>query len=272
MSRMELRRAALAALATSEPDHKLAAVERLPIDATTDADARIEELAGLPGRPDRPRLVAPSNVPTRNSATIDGRIALLHSIAHIEFNAINLALDAIWRFPRMPERYYLDWRQVAQEEARHFGLLTGHLAALGASYGDLDAHDGLWQMAERTRGDPLARMALVPRTLEARGLDVTPAIQAKFAACGDTTAVEILDVILRDEIGHVAIGNRWFRHLCAQRGEEPMRAYAELADRYGAPRPRGPFNLEARRLAGFDSAELDALSDLIPPLREQKVD
>lgn len=257
---MELRRAALVALAISDPDRKLATVERLRADAAIDAAALIEELAGLPGRPDRPRLVAPSRVPVRNPATVGGRIALVHSIAHIEFNAINLALDAIWRFPLMPDRYYLDWLQVAQEEARHFGLLNGHLAALGARYGDVDAHDGLWQMAERTRGDALARMALVPRTLEARGLDVTPAIQAKFAACGDTTAVEILDVILRDEIGHVAIGNRWFRYLCKQRGEEPLRVDAELADRYRAPRPRGPFNLEARRQAGFDAAEIEALS------------
>jgi uncharacterized ferritin-like protein (DUF455 family) len=127
-------------------------------------------------------------------------------------------------------------------------------------------------MAERTRGDVLARMALVPRTLEARGLDVTPAIQAKFAASGDTRAVDILDVILRDEIGHVAIGNRWFRHLCAERALEPVRVYAELAVRHRAPRPRGPFNLEARRLAGFDAAEIDALSDLIPRTRQKKVD
>jgi uncharacterized ferritin-like protein (DUF455 family) len=211
-------------------------------------------------------------VPLRNPATVDGRIALLHSIAHIEFNAINLALDAVWRFARMPAGYYLDWCRVAREEALHFGLLERHLGSLGAGYGDLDAHDGLWQMAERTRGDVLARMALVPRTLEARGLDVTPSIQAKFAASGDTRAVDILDVILRDEIGHVAIGNRWFRYLCAERGLEPVRVYVELAVRHRAPRPRGPFNLEARRLAGFDAAEIDALSDLIPRTRQKKVD
>jgi uncharacterized ferritin-like protein (DUF455 family) len=270
---MALRCAALAALLIREPVRKVAAVQCLAADPNgLDTHEDIPEPEGLPGRPARPGLVSPSRVPLRNPARVAGRIALLHSIAHIEFNAINLALDAIWRFPRLPVEYYLDWLQVAREEAHHFSLLSRHLASLGASYGDLDAHDGLWQMAERTRANVLARMALVPRTLEARGLDVTPAIRAKFVACGDEAAAQILDVILRDEIGHVAVGNRWFRYLCAQGGQDPVRAYAELAARHRAPRLRGPFNLEARRQAGFDDAEIEALSGLIPCPGERKVD
>ena len=183
----------------------------------------------------------------------------LHALAHIEFNAINLALDAVWRFPGMPTAFYEDWLRVAAEEALHFSLLTDHLKTLDAAYGDLPAHDGLWEMAERTRGDVLARMALVPRTLEARGLDAAPPIRRRLADAGDQRAAEILDVILRDEIGHVAVGNRWYRHLCLQRSLDPVAAYADLAQRYRAPRLRGPFNLEGRRLAGFDDAELQAL-------------
>jgi len=150
--------------------------------------------------------------------------------------------------------------RVAGEEALHFSLLADHLRTLGHAYGDFDAHDGLWQMAERTRADALARMALVPRTLEARGLDVTPAMRAKFARAGDARAAEILDVILRDEIGHVAIGNRWYRWLCEREGRDPLQAYAALARQHRAPRPKPPFNLPARRAAGFDAAELAALA------------
>jgi uncharacterized ferritin-like protein (DUF455 family) len=184
---------------------------------------------------------------------------MIHAIAHIEFNAINLALDAIWRFANMPSDYYRDWRQVAQEEARHFSLLARHLAALGFSYGDFSAHDGLWQMAERTRDDVLARMALVPRTLEARGLDASPAVREKLAAIGDRAAATIIDLILKDEIGHVAIGNHWYNWLCQQRGLNPLHAYADLATRYRAPALPQPFNLAARRQAGFSEPELAAL-------------
>jgi len=148
---------------------------------------------------------------------------------------------------------------VAREEALHFTLLREHLQSLGFDYGSFPAHNALWEMAEKTQHDLLARIALVPRTLEARGLDASPAVKAKLLAVGDTRGGEILDVILRDEIGHVAIGNRWYRWLCAERGLDPLAACDELAQRYGAPRPRGPFNLEARRAAGFDDAELHAL-------------
>ncbi len=197
-------------------------------------------------------------MPARNPRTADGRAALLHSIAHIEFNAIGLALDAIWRFAGLPPAYYLDWLQVAHEETHHFRLLTGHLATLGHAYGDFDAHDGLWDMAARTAGDVLDRMALVPRRLEARGLDVSPGIKSKLIAAGDPTAAAILDVILRDEIGHVAVGNRWFNWLCSVRGLDPVATDAHIALRHRVPRPRGPFNLAARRAAGFSAGRTRA--------------
>ena len=214
--------------------------DAVPIVAL-DATAMLEEPAALPGRPALPRLVPHVALARRSPFTPAGRAALLHSVAHIEFNAINLALDAVWRFPGMPDAYYRDWIGVAAEEALHFTLLREHLHdSLGHDYGDFDAHDGLWTMVERTKHDLVARMALVPRTLEARGLDATPPMQAKFARAGDARAVEILGVILRDEIGHVAIGNNWYRHLCAQRGLDPVATYAELAQAHGAPRPRRP--------------------------------
>lgn len=215
--------------------------------------------APVPGRPDRPRLVAPEQVPRRTPFTPEGRAALLHAVCHIEFNAINLALDAAWRFSGMPERFYLDWLQVAGEEALHFTLLREHLKTLGRDYGDFEAHDGLWSMAEKTRDDITARMALVPRTLEARGLDATPPMQAKLRKAGDLRAVEILDVILRDEIGHVAIGNHWYRWLCKRNELDPLAAYAAFAERHGAPRMKGPFNLDARRAAGFEAEEIEQL-------------
>lgn len=228
-----------------------------------DADSRLEplgSLSGIPGRPPRPELVAPLAVKHRSMRTLEGRSALIHALAHIEFNAINLALDAIWRFSGMPADYYADWLQVASEEALHYSLLAAHLAALGHAYGDFSAHNSLWDMAEKTSGDVLARMALVPRTLEARGLDASPAVRAKLAQAGDEAAASILDIILRDEIGHVAIGNKWYAWLCSERGLDPMAAYASLALQYKAPPLRGPFNFEARRAAGFTEAELAALN------------
>lgn len=257
----ELRRGALAALAVQDPDAKCEAVRALR-GGVIEVDAVLEEPTGLPGRPARPLLVAPAGVPRRSMATVEGRAALLHALAHIEFNAINLALDIIWRFPGMPEAFYLDWLRVAEEEATHFGLLQGRLQALGAAYGDFPAHNGLWEMASKTRGDVMARLALVPRTLEARGLDASPPIRRRLTQAGDHESAAVLDVILRDEVGHVAIGNRWFKWLCTRREENPVEAYERLARRYDAPRLRGPFNLEARRAAGFDEEELDALQRL----------
>jgi uncharacterized ferritin-like protein (DUF455 family) len=210
-------------------------------------------------------LVAPGQVTARGVGSAEGRAALLHALAHIEFNAINLALDAIWRFAGMPRDYYEDWLAVAAEEALHFELLQGRLRTLGRDYGDFAAHDGLWEMAEATRHDVLARMALVPRTLEARGLDASPQVRARLASVGDAASAAVIDVILRDEVGHVAIGNRWFRFLCDERGLDPIRAHSDLSARHRAPRPRGPFNIEARRAAGFTSQELDALAQTENP-------
>jgi uncharacterized ferritin-like protein (DUF455 family) len=200
----------------------------------------------------------------RAVGTPEGRAALLHALAHIESNAVDLALDVVWRFAGMPEAFYLDWLQVAREEALHFNLLHEHLKTLGFAYGDFPAHTGLWDMAEKTKADLLARMALVPRTLEARGLDASPAIRNKLISVGDQRGGEIIDLILRDEIGHVAIGNRWYRHLCVQRGLDPLPTYAALASRYGAPVLKGPFNLAARRAAGFSEDELALLGAPTP--------
>lgn len=212
--------------------------------------------AAMPGRPALPRLVPAKDVPSRSPFTLEGRAALLHAICHIEFNAINLALDAVWRFAGMPEAFYRDWLRVAAEEALHFSLLREHLQSLGHDYGDFDAHDGLWSMCEKTRHDIVARMALVPRTLEARGLDATPLIQDKLTRAGDLRAVEILDVILRDEVGHVAIGNRWFHHLCQERGLDAVALYPRLVREFEAPRLRPPFNEAARKAAGFTEEEM----------------
>ena len=264
---MELRARALQALTEPDPARKVEQARALAAHLAgpgaapwqLDAHAALAAHSPLPGRPALPRLVPADQLPRRSPFTLAGRAALLHAICHIEFNAINLALDAVWRFAGLPERYYRDWLQVAAEEAQHFSLLHAHLQTLGHRYGDFDAHDGLWQMTAATAGDITARMALVPRTLEARGLDATPAIQAKLKKAGDPAAVAILDIILRDEIGHVAIGNRWYRWLCARDGLDPVALYPQLVTRYAAPRLRPPFNLAARRAAGFSEAELDLL-------------
>ena len=258
---MELRTGALKALLLADPVAKAAAVRALQgaVDVALDTAAELRCPSPLPGRPQRPLLVPASALPRRTPFTTAGRAALLHAVAHIEFNAINLALDAVWRFAGLPGAYYRDWLRVAAEEAHHYTLLSDHLATLGHAYGDFDAHDGLWAMCEKTAHDLTARMALVPRTLEARGLDATPPMQARLAQAGDERAVAILDVILRDEVGHVAVGNRWYRFLCERAGLDPVATYDELARAYRAPRLRGPFNLDARRAAGFTQVELDAL-------------
>lgn len=256
-----MRRRALALAALADPMGKADAVRALDAAALPlDVGAVLDEPVAYPGRPLHPELVSPRALKRRSLHTPRGRAVLLHALAHIEFNAINLALDAVWRFAGMPPGFYHDWMQVAQEEALHFSLLNAHLATLGCRYGDFPAHDGLWEMAQKTSGDVLARMALVPRTLEARGLDAAPPMRDGLAQAGDAPAAAILDIILRDEIDHVRIGNHWFRFLCAARGLDPHQAYRHLAQRHAAPRLRGPFNLDARRAAGFDEAELAALS------------
>lgn len=212
-----------------------------------------------PGRPDKPVLVPPLKVPRRKMTTLAGRAALIHAIAHIEFNAINLGLDAAYRFRGMPRDFYGDWLKVAAEEALHFSLLRAHLQSLGYAYGDFPAHNGLWEMAVKTAADPLVRMALVPRVLEARGLDAMPAIVEKFKSVNDERAVEILAIIERDEIGHVAIGSRWYLFLCEQRGLEPLQTFRELLKEYDAPPLKPPFNIEGRKAGGFSEEELDWL-------------
>jgi uncharacterized ferritin-like protein (DUF455 family) len=210
-------------------------------------------------------LLEPLNVDKRSPFTPDGHAALMHAICHIEFNAVNLALDAIWRFDGMPDQYYLDWAQVAKEEAYHFTLLQNHLKSIAYDYGDFPAHTGLWTMCEKTKDDIVARMALVPRTLEARGLDATPLIQTKLRKVKTpyaAEAIEILDIILRDEIGHVAIGNHWYRWLCLRDGLDPLAHYGLLHAKHTAPRLKPPLNLQARLQAGFSPQEIEFLSAL----------
>ncbi|MBN2646544.1 MAG: ferritin-like domain-containing protein [Thiotrichales bacterium] len=214
-----------------------------------------------PGRPPKPELVAPKHLPRRGLGSPEGHAALMHSIAHIEFNAVNLALDAIYRFQQMPHRYYHDWLGVAAEESYHFQMVREHLAHLGYEYGDFPAHDGLWMTTFETDHDPLIRMALVPRTLEARGLDVTPAMIQKLRALGDKRGVEILKVLLRDEIGHVEVGSRWFRALCVERGLNPFETFQKILADYFHGDLRGPFNYEARRQAGFCEQEIAWLAE-----------
>lgn len=262
MKNTYLRRLALQALLIHDPVEKAALVKQLqqawslPVGADLCLD---EPNVGVPGRPTKPLIVPPQQVKQRSLHTAEGRAALLHALAHIEFNAINLALDIIWRYANLPDNFYGDWLCVAYEEVVHFELLNSHLHRLGFAYGDFPAHDGLWDMAERTKDDLVARLALVPRTLEARGLDACPVVRAKLAQAGDEQAAAILDIILRDEVGHVALGNTWYRWLCDQQQLDAIALYPELAEDYRAPRLRGPFNIPARLAAGFHAEEIDYL-------------
>jgi uncharacterized ferritin-like protein (DUF455 family) len=251
-----------AALATPEIDQKLALTAAIAghWQAGT-LDWHDETPVDLVcGRQPRPELVPPRQVPQRGAKSPEGRARLLHAIVHIEFSAINLALDHAARFRGMPRQYYADWIGVAAEEARHFTILRQRLRELGHDYGDFAAHAGLWDMAEKTTGDVLARMALVPRLLEARGLDATPPIRNKLAQAGDEESARVLDIILHDEIGHVGLGDAWFRHLCGERNLEPESTYRRLLETFDAPWPQAPLNESARLEAGFSRAELAALT------------
>lgn len=212
-----------------------------------------------PGRPPRPRLVAPHELPQRSLGSPEGRAAFVHAIAHIEFNAIDLAWDAVYRFRDLPDAYYADWVGVAADEARHFRLLRSRLRELGHDYGDFDAHNGLWETAEQTAGSCLERMALVPRVLEARGLDVTPAMIERLLRLGDDRTVAILQTILAEEVAHVAAGSRWFRHACGEAGLDPESTFEALLARATRGALRGPWNLEARQRAGFAAGEMRAI-------------
>ncbi len=213
----------------------------------------------VPGRPDKPVLLDPKNVPKRRFSSLKGRLALVHAIAHIEFNAINLALDAVYRFQDMPVQYYSDWCRVAAEEAQHFTMLSNYLESHGVSYGDFSAHNGLWEMAVKTDFDVLVRMALVPRVLEARGLDVTPGMIKKLQVIGDTSLIKILEKIFDDEIGHVKIGTFWYKKLCEERQLEPESTFLQLIEKYMPGAKFGPFETKARIKAGFSGKEMQAL-------------
>jgi uncharacterized ferritin-like protein (DUF455 family) len=208
-----------------------------------------------PGRPIKPTLVRFNAMPKRKKTDI-GFIETIHAICHIEFNAINLALDAVYRFRNMPDKFYQDWIKVAFEESQHFQLLNNYLIELGYKYGDFDAHNGLWKMTFETDYDVLARMALVPRVLEAKGLDATPKIQQRFKKSNFKPMVKLLDIIFKDEIGHVKIGNYWFNYLCKTRNVEPIKMFDNLIQKHIGESLRGPFNIDARKQADFTDEEL----------------
>lgn len=243
-------------------DEKIRLVDSLYADwqggRLTIEPVELEDLAEA-GCPERPRLVHPRRLKKRSLATDEGRLALIHAVTHIEFNAINLACDAVFRFREMPQSYYGDWLRVAREEAAHFTLLRGRLQASGRDYGDFPAHTGLWDMARRTAHDVLARMAMVPRMLEARGLDVTPGMMRRLEKAGDRETAAALAVILRDEVGHVRLGSRWFRSVCEQRGLDPEETYFGMIDRYLSGEVICPLHRSARIEAGFSEQEIKRL-------------
>ncbi len=259
--------AARACLDASSPDDKVALTQAHAAafargELTPDVDAPVPQPIRMPGRPARPKLVPARELPQRGLGSAEGRAAFVHAIAHIEFNAIDLAWDAVYRFRGMPPKFYADWVSVVHDESRHFVLLRDRLRDMGRDYGDFDAHNGLWEMAEKTAHDGLARMALVPRVLEARGLDVTPGMIVKLRNLGDIATVEILELILEEEVAHVAAGSHWYRWHCERAGVEPRATFRALLAKYAGPVLRGPFNHHARLLAGFDAEEIAALEQL----------
>jgi uncharacterized ferritin-like protein (DUF455 family) len=266
MADCPLLTAAARCLQACDPTTKVALTHetaaRIGAGALTRAAGTDHRPVSAPGRPRRPELVAPRNLAQRGLDRPEGRAALVHAVAHIEFNAINLAWDAVQRFPQMPPGFAQDWARVADDEARHFTMLRRRLQALGHDYGDFPAHDGLWAMAEATADDVLARMALVPRVLEARGLDVTPGMIERLQRAGDDATAACLGVILREEVEHVAIGSRWFRWLCTERGLPPRDTYFRLLNQHLRGGVRCPLNRPARSAAGFDETELDRLEAL----------
>jgi uncharacterized ferritin-like protein (DUF455 family) len=211
--------------------------------------------------PDKPLLLMPRDMPRRRMDTVEGKAAFFHALAHIEFMAIYLAWDIVYRFRGLPEDFYRDWLIVADEEATHFAMIREHLLTLGADYGDLPAHRGLWIHAEDTAHDILARLAVVPRCMEARGLDVTPAMIDKLRVLDDQAGVAILTRIYEDEVGHVERGSYWFNTLAKQRGYDPEQTYKEMILACFNGKPKGPFNREVRIIAGFSNNEIDWLEE-----------
>lgn len=260
---MDFQSLAVEALQETDPVIKCDLITKLQasLQSARSISSLIVETASVdnPGVPEKPELVHPRKLKRRGVGTEAGRISLLHSIAHIEFNAMNLALDAAIRFCGLPEQYYRDWVGVAADEARHYILLSDRLTDFNACYGDFPAHQGLWDMALRTAHDPLDRMAMVPRILEARGLDVTPAMVKQFERAGDARTAKILELILEEEITHVAAGTRWFRYLCERQEREPDTAWFDLVTHYMGTDIRCPINLKDRDKAGFRKTELEWL-------------
>lgn len=251
-----LREQALALLCEPDLARKLQSLRITPVLPVEPSRQLVPPVENFPARPARPELIDPKFLPKRSLQSREGRVILLHALAHIEHNAINLALDIVWRFAHLPADFYRDWWQVACEEAEHFLLLRDYLRDLGADYGDFPAHNGLWEMAQRTSDDVLARLHAVPRTLEAHGLDVAPMMREKFLQVGDVRAAEILAKILHDEIGHVALGNRWFYALCAAQNRDAQATAQAIDAHYNVPKFAKPFNLSARQQAGFHAQEL----------------
>ncbi len=255
-----LRAAVLCPLLAQNAVQKAELTLALSLDLPIDTLAIVSDPGGIPGRPAMPELVAHTSLKSKPLTTPEGRALLLHAIAHIELNAIDLALDVVWRFAGMPEDFYRDWVRIAKEEAKHFLLIQQHLVGMGFDYGHFPAHNSLWEMAERTRADIVARIGLVPRTMEARGLDASPGVKNKLISAGDHAAGRIMDIILEEEIGHVAAGNRWYRYVCETKGLDPISTYRQLIQQYDAPKLKSPYNLQARRLAGFEEEELSYLA------------
>ena len=265
----DLHEAARRCVEEGDPARKLALTREMAAafargELTPDDQAAPPRPIGAPGRPERPRLVPARDLPQRGMGKEEGRAAFLHAVAHIEFNAVNLAWDAVYRFRDMPLAYYADWVAVADDEARHFALLGERLAAVGHAYGDFEAHNGLWEMAEKTADSCLRRMALVPRVLEARGLDVTPGMIVRLRQAGDAASADVLALILREEVAHVAAGTRWFHWCCEREGLAPGREFIRLVREIARGSLRGPFNRPARAAAGFDDYEMAELESMEP--------
>ncbi len=249
---------------TTEIDEKTQRVNQLYEQAKAKQlhiDGAPVEAIHHPPLPENVKLETLTKMQRRGLGSKKGHQAMLHAIAHIEYNAINLALDAVYRFREMPYQYYIDWMQVAYEEAQHFALIAERMTELGCQYGDFPVHAGLWTMCVDTEHDVLIRMALVPRVMEARGLDVTPKIQQKLTSIGDVKSVEMLNIIYRDEIGHVAIGSHWFKYCCQQRKLNVYKTFRQLLKTYLKNGMNTEFNSEARLQAGFDDMELALLAE-----------
>lgn len=264
---ISLYEAARECLAESDPVKKASLSQEFSAqffrgELSLDNNGDAVEPIKAPGRPDKPLLVPPKNLPKRGMGTTDGRASFLHAITHIEFNAMNLAWDAVYRFRDMPREFYADFVKVAADEARHFTMLSSRLEEMGMHYGDFEAHNGLWEMAEKTAHSCLARMALVPRVLEARGLDVTPGMMARLRSVGDHASADILEIILEEEIPHVAAGTRWFLWCCEQEKKEPLQTFSDLITGLAKASIRGPYNLPARSAAGFGDVEMAMLEEL----------